>query len=328
MIITKTPLRVSFVGGGTDLPNYYKKHGGMVISTSINKFIYVIVRRQVGFLDYKFRINWSEVEFKNAIGKINNPIVREVLKYFNINFPIEISTFSDIPGSTGLGSSSSFAVGLINAISVLIKKKLSKKKIAKIAASIEIDILKRKIGVQDHYSAAVGGLNLLNFKKNNSVVITKIKNQSFKKIKKLERELVLVFTKQTRNASDILSKQYKPTNSQTKDLSLMKNEVITFKNFFLSQSLDAKLFGKMLTNQWKLKKKVNSNVTNSKISKIFDKCIKLGSYGGKLLGAGNGGFFLIVSNSKTRKKIEKFIGKENLINFSFEKLGTHVTHIS
>ena len=141
MIITKTPLRVSFAGGGTDLPNYYKKHGGMVISTSIDKFIYVIVRKQVGFLDYKFRINWSEVEFKNSVSKINNPIVREVLKYFNINFPIEISTFSDIPGSTGLGSSSSFAVGLINAISTLIKK-IKQKKIAEIAASIEIDILK------------------------------------------------------------------------------------------------------------------------------------------------------------------------------------------
>lgn len=328
MIITKTPLRVSFAGGGTDLPNYYKKHGGMVISTSINKYIYVIARRQVGFIKYKFRINWSQVEFKNSVSKINNPIVREVLKYFDINFPIEISTFSDIPGSTGLGSSSSFAVGLINAISALIKKKLSKKKIAEIAASIEIDKLKRKIGVQDHYSAAIGGLNLLKFKKNSSVEIYKIKKNSFRKIQKFEKKIVLVFTKQTRNASEILSKQYKPTSSQTKDLTLMKNEVLKFKNFFLSKSLDVKIFGKMLTNQWKLKKKVNSNVTNSKISNIFEKCIKLGSYGGKLLGAGNGGFFLIVCDNKTRKKIEKFIGKENLINFSFDKHGTHITHIS
>jgi D-glycero-alpha-D-manno-heptose-7-phosphate kinase len=328
MIITRTPLRVSFAGGGTDLPNYFKKHGGMVISTSINKFVYVIVRRQIGFLDYKYRINWSEVEFKNSIHKINNPIVREVLKYFNINFPIEISTFSDIPGSTGLGSSSSFTVGLINAISALLKKKISKKKIAKIAAHIEINILKRKIGVQDHYSAAVGGLNIMKFKKDESVEIKKIKEGAYKKINKLEKKIVLVFTKQTRNASDVLSKQHKPTKLQNKNLSLMKNEIIKFKNFFSNEADNAKLLGKMLMNQWALKKKINSSVTNQKISNIYETCMKLGSYGGKLLGAGNGGFILIVCNNKAKKKIENYIGKKNLIDFSFEKQGTYILHIS
>ena len=159
MIITRTPFRMSFIGGGTDIKSYYQKNVGKVISTTIDKYLYVIVRKQLGIVEKKFRIRWSKVEFKNKISEIEHPIIREALKYFKINFPIEISTFADIPSDTGLGSSSAFAVGLVTALTAIKGIKVSKYDIATIAAKIEIDILKRNIGKQDHFACAYGGFN-------------------------------------------------------------------------------------------------------------------------------------------------------------------------
>ena len=173
MIITKTPFRISFVGGGSDMRSYYKNAKGKVLSTTIDKHIYVIVKKQLGIVEFKYRVNWSQTEFKNKISEIKHPIVRESLKYFKINFPIEITTFSDIPSNTGLASSSAFAVGLIHALLVLLKKNSSKNKIAQIAAEIEVNILKRNIGKQDHYACAYGGLNKITFFKNEKVIVKK-----------------------------------------------------------------------------------------------------------------------------------------------------------
>ena len=159
MIISKTPLRISFVGGGTDLRRFYKNDYGQVVSSAIDKYVYVVVKRQIGIVEYKYRVNWSQVEFKNNINDIKHPIVREVLKEFKIDFPIEITTFSDIPAGTGLGSSSSFGVGLINAISALIGKRMTQRELAEMGAKIEVDVLKRNMGKQDHYPAAYGGMN-------------------------------------------------------------------------------------------------------------------------------------------------------------------------
>ena len=164
MIITRTPFRVSFFGGGTDLRSFYSKTNGEVLSAAIDKYLYVVVKKKLGIVEHKYRINWSTVEFTNDINKIENPVARECLKYFKIDYPIEITTFADIPANTGLGSSSAFAVGLVNALFALEGKLASKYQIASIAAKIEIDLLGRKIGKQDHFACCYGNINNLVFK--------------------------------------------------------------------------------------------------------------------------------------------------------------------
>ena len=194
VVISKTPLRISLFGGGTDLKSYYKFKNGAVMSFSINKFLYVILKKNEKVVDFKYRINWSKTEFTNNINQIEHPLVREIFKYFKINYPIEVSTFSDIPANSGLGSSSAFAVGLINCISKLENLNFSKEKICKIATKIEIDILKRNIGKQDHYASAYGGFNLIEFKRKGSVVVRKINlHQSLEK--KINLSFFVIFLK-------------------------------------------------------------------------------------------------------------------------------------
>ena len=171
MIITRTPFRISLAGGGTDLKSFYGNESGKVISTSINKFIYVVIKPQLGIVEYKFRINWSKVEYTNSIDQIQHPIVREALKLFEIDFPIEITTFTDIPGQTGLGSSSAFAVGLVHALHALKGQMVTKHTLAEEAAYIEVDLLKRTMGKQDHYASAYGNLNIFTFTHDEAVSV-------------------------------------------------------------------------------------------------------------------------------------------------------------
>ena len=191
MIITRTPFRISLAGGGTDIRSYYKIEPGKVINMSIDKYLYVVVKKQLGVVEYKYRINWSTVEFCNKIEQIKHPIVREALKYFKIDFPIEITTFSDVPANTGLGSSSSFTVGLVYALSSFLGLKNSKYNIASTAANIEINLVKRFfIGKQDHFSSSYGGINVFSFYKNEIVNVEPIiyKNST---LSKLENSLIL-----------------------------------------------------------------------------------------------------------------------------------------
>ena len=227
MIITRTPFRISFVGGGSDFESYFKKYSGEVISVTINKYMYVVVKKQYGIIEYKYKLHWRKTEFKNKISEIKHPIVREALRYFNIDFPIEISSFADIPAKTGLGSSSAFAVGLVNALAMLKKIKLSKKKIAIIASKIEVEVLKRKIGYQDHYSTAFGNLNKIIFKKNKKISVNRI-SISESNLKRLEENLVLIYTNKKRDSDKILSKQFTLSNQQLKNLHLMKKQIPNF----------------------------------------------------------------------------------------------------
>ena len=171
MIISRTPFRISFVGGGTDLRSFYSEEPGQVLSTSIDKYIYVVVKRQIGIVEYKYRVNWSKVEFSNRIEDIEHPIVREALQLMGIDFPIEITTFSDIPGSTGLGSSSAFTVGLLHALYALKGEMVTKHTLASKAAVIEVDLLKRTMGKQDHFASSYGNLNVFTFQKDEGVIV-------------------------------------------------------------------------------------------------------------------------------------------------------------
>lgn len=205
MIISRTPLRISLAGGGSDIPEYYKKNKfGKVLSIGINRYLYVIVKKQINITDFKYKIRWSKYEQCNSVKEIKHPIIRETLKFFKINEAIEISTFSDAPESSGLGSSSTFAVGLINAILAYKNIQQTKGYIADLAADLEINKLKRKIGKQDHYAASYGGINEITFNSNDTV---KVEPVFYKKqiVNKLEKNFILIYTKIQRNASKIIS---------------------------------------------------------------------------------------------------------------------------
>lgn len=325
MIITRTPFRVSFFGGGSDLKTFYSKSDGEVLSAAINKYLYVVAKKKLGIVEHKYRINWSTVEFTNNINAIQNPIARECLKYFKIDYPIEITTFADIPANTGLGSSSAFAVGLVNALFALEGKCPSKYEIASTAARIEIEILGRKIGKQDHFACCYGNLNNFIFKKDETVVINPIP-ASLDTIKKLENNMILFFTNQKRNSESILKNQYKINKNQYITLIQMRDLVEVSKKIILEKNFKIKKFGKLLHKNWQIKKKSNKFISNNLINKSYDRAIKNGAYGGKLLGAGNGGFILFIANKIAQKKINKSLKHLKKMHIKLDYSGTRITY--
>ena len=325
MIITRTPFRLSFFGGGTDLKTFYSKTDGEVLSAAIDKYLYVVVKKKLGIVEHKFRINWSTVEFTNKIDEIKNPVARECLKYFKIDYPIEITTFADIPANTGLGSSSAFAVGLVNALFALEGKLASKYEIASIAAKIEIDILGRKIGKQDHFACCYGNINNLVFKKNETVVINPIVASS-KSIKTLEANMIMFYTNQKRNSETVLKNQYKIKKKQFENLKKLKDLVGISKDIILNKNFRAKEFGILLNRNWELKKKINRLSSNKLVDKYYNQALNLGAYGGKLLGAGNGGFLLFIASKSSQKKIANKLNKLKKMYIKFDYSGTRITY--
>ena len=319
MIISRTPFRISFAGGGTDLQSYYLKEDGQVISATIDKYIYVAVKRQTAIAEYKFRINWSKVEFKNRVDDIEHPIVREALKMMKIDFPLEISTFADIPAKTGLGSSSAFAVGLLNTLYALQGKMVTKGNLAAKAAELEIDVLERKIGKQDHYSAAYGNINVFGFHKNGHVSLDPVFYRPEIKTA-IENHLMLFYTAIKRDASEILKVQSKNTANNHKILSQMKNQVNVIKKI-LHSGENLNKFGQVLDQGWKLKKSLADTISSSEIDKYYENAIKSGAIGGKLLGAGGGGFLLFYVEPKHQKNLKKTLSDLYELPFSFDTGG-------
>lgn len=326
MIITRTPFRLSFFGGGTDLRTFYSKSDGEVLSAAIDKYLYVVVKKKLGLVEHKYRINWSTVEFTNKINQIKNPVARECLKYFKIDYPIEITTFADIPANTGLGSSSAFAVGLVNALFALEGRYSSKYEIASIAAKIEIDILGRKIGKQDHFACCYGNVNNLVFKSDETVVINPLVTSS-NSMKKLEENMILFYTNQKRNSESVLKNQYKIKKTQYENLKDLKEIVKISKEKFLNKNFSVKEIGKLLYMNWNLKKKINPSSSNKTIDKYYKQAMDSGAYGGKLLGAGNGGFLLFVANKISQKKIANKLKKLKKMYIKFDYSGTRITYI-
>ena len=323
MIISKTPFRISFVGGGTDLRKFYKNDFGQVLSTAIDKYVYVVVKRQIGIVEYKYRVNWSQVEFKNQIEDIEHPIVREVLKEFKIDFPIEITTFADIPAGTGLGSSSSFAVGLINAVSALKGERMTKYELAEMGARIEVDVLKRNMGKQDHYPAAFGGMNKITFFKDESVTIEPVL-VNLSTYDKLFDNLIMLYTDQKRDASSILKHQDQKTKDNIDILTEMRDLVIHLETSLSKKSLEE--FGKILDKNWELKKLLTSSISNMAIDKYYDIGKKNGAVGGKLLGAGGGGFLLFYAPKKKRGQVINSLSDLFHLPIKIDKEGSRISY--
>ena len=324
MLITRTPYRISFVGGGTDIKSYYKKFGGKVISASINKFLYVIVKKQIGFVKYKYRVNWSKIEFCNKIDDIKNPIAREALRYFKIDFPIEITTIADIPANTGLGSSSAFAVGLVHALFSLKNIRATKHEIASVVAKIEIDILKRNIGKQDHFASSYGGINIIDFKKNDTVEVNPIPISLQNRLK-LQKNLIFIYTDITRDASKILKNQNTVNDEKNLHLNKIKNLAIELEDILITgKNFDR--VGELLHLNWLYKKKINYQATSQSIDKLYKKSLKLGSKGGKILGAGGGGFLMLYASQKIQTDLQSKFRSKNSFNIKVDTAGTRLTY--
>lgn len=322
LVISKTPLRVSFFGGGTDIKNFYSKRKGKVISTTIDKYVYVTVKEHGELFRRKFRLNYSKSENKNKLNKIENNIIRETLREMKIKRPIYISSISDVPYRTGLGSSSSFTVGLINALSAFEGRNITKKKIAELACKIEINVLKNPIGKQDQYAATFGGFNLITFNKNSVLVNPLKEKKNF--IKMVFDNSVLIYTGNTRSASKILKDQKNNYNSNLLKLNLLKN--ISEKFLKLSnKNLTLENFSNLLNKNWEIKKELSKKINSRKIEKIINLCYKNNALAVKLLGAGGGGFVFALIKKKNINSLKKKMKKYEFVNLRFEPKGSLIT---
>ncbi len=326
MIISRTPFRISFFGGGSDYPNWYNSQNGQVLSTTINKYCYINLRYLPNFFKFKYRIRYYKTEEVNKIDEIEHPVVREGLKYFKVRDGIELVHNADLPAQSGLGSSSTFTVGLINTIHALKQEMATKRMLAKYAIELEQNIIRENVGSQDQIAAAFGGFNNIKFRKNdfqvNQIPISK------KRIKELEANLMLFFTGFQRSASDIASKQIKMIKEKKIDMSASVSLVDEGINILLNNNNNIHDFGKLLDQQWMIKQSFTDEITNSSINKIYKKAIKAGAIGGKLLGAGGGGFILFYVPKKKQNNVRSALKKLLYVPFEFENNGSQIVYLS
>lgn len=322
MIITKTPFRVSFCGGGSDMANFYEKYGGCVVSTSINKYCYISIHPY--FNENQTLLKYSENELVDSPDQIKHRIFRQVLTDMGVH-GVEISSTADIPGGTGLGSSSTFTVGLLNTLNCYNGKFVSKDKLAKLACEVEIEKLGNPIGKQDQYGAALGGLNFIKFNQDGSVSHEPILMDG-KTYKKLQKNLLMFYTGTTRSANTILAEQTKNITSEDKARDLLKMCGLAKDMKVALENNDISSFGKILDEGWQLKKELASGIANPAIDEAYEIAMKNGALGGKLLGAGGGGFLLFYCEEEKQEQLKKAIGLREL-DFSFERDGTSIVYI-
>jgi len=318
MIITQTPLRISFFGGGTDFRDYYmRKGGGAVLSTAIDKYIFAIIKER---FDERIYINYSRKEIVDEVGEIEHELVREGMRKAGIEKGVEITTLADIPSEgSGLGSSSSVTVGLLNLFYLYQAKSLSAGKLAGDACHIEIDILKKPIGKQDQYAAAFGNLNIIRFNPDDSVNVEPLVVDE-RIWHALEANLMLIYTGMSRSSDEILSEQKENIRERTRVLSRMRDMVYEGRECLLKGRLDD--FGRLLGKGWELKKSLADGITNPQIEKIYEGALKAAALGGKVCGAGGRGFLLLYCPFEQQNKVRDALGGPRELSFHFERDGT------
>ncbi len=318
MIITQTPLRISFFGGGTDFRDYYRENqGGAVLSTAIDKYIYAIVKER---FDDLICVNYSKREVATQLDEVQHELVRETMRKTGVEKGIEITTLADIPAKgTGLGSSSSVTVGLLNVFYLYQSRPQPIERLAKEACQIEIDILKKPIGKQDQYAAAFGNLNIIRFNPDETVTLEPLLIEDRVK-NALETNLMLIYTGVTRKSSDILSQQKDNIGHHLSILDEMKAMVDEGKNHLLQGRLDE--FGKLLHRGWELKRKLAEKVTNPQIEKMYQIALEAGVLGGKICGAGGGGFLLLYCPFLQQNKVRDALGSPRELPWHFERQET------
>ena len=324
IVVTKTPLRVSFAGGGTDLPGFYEREYGAVLSTTIDKFLYVTVKRH-GALFEPIRLNYSETELVERVEEIRNGIARECLRSLRIDPPIYISTVADLPEFSGLGSSSAFAVGLLHALHAYQGRRVSAGQLAEEAAHIEIDVLKRPIGKQDHYAAAFGGLNLFCFMPDGSVTVEPQQPARGGLDRLLEHSLML-WTGIRRDAGAVLSEQQQNTSGRLDELQAMRQHAKQLQAL-MRNGFDPLEFGLILDQTWQLKRRLASTISSPRIDAWYDRARAAGAVGGKICGAGGGGFLLLIMPRDRREAVRAALQELTEVRIGYEAQGSRLLFV-
>lgn len=321
MIISRTPFRISFFGGGTDYPQWFQKHKGAVVATTIDKYCYISCRYLPPFFRHRSRIIYSKMEHVQTLAEIQHPAVREVLKFLNIRQGVEIHHDGDLPARTGLGSSSSFTVGLLNSMYALIGKMPTKEQLAREAIYIEQKRCKENVGCQDQTLASYGGFNFIEFGGDVHLRTQKI-TMPQGRVKRLQEHLMLYFTGLSRHASKIAAQQVRNIAHRERELRTMYQMALEALEILNRDDLLA--FGRLLSENWMLKKSLSHKISTPSIDAIYDTARRSGALGGKLLGAGGGGFVLLFVPLERQNKVKEKLKNLLLIPFKFEDLGTQI----
>ena len=322
MIITQTPFRMSFFGGGTDFPGFYKEHGGAVISTTFDKYCYVNVRHLPRFFNYTTELSYSETERVSSVDDIKHPAIREAMKYLDMH-EIRLTYEADLPARSGLGTSSSFAVGMLSAFYALKGKYADKRKLADDAIYLERELCKEAGGVQDQIAASFGGFNRINFNADGYTVSPIIISPERKK--QLNKNLMLFFTGFSRFSADIQVSTMSAMKDKTQQL-LEMLELVDEAEGILTSKADLNEFGRLLDHTWKLKRGITSQISNDSIDGLYNIAMQNGAIGGKLLGAGGGGFLLLYVEEDKQEHMKKALDNLLYVPFEFENAGTQVIH--
>lgn len=323
MVITRTPFRVSFFGGGTDYPSWFQEYGGSVLSTTIDKYCYISVRHLPQFFDHKHRIVYSRIENVNLIEEIQHPSVRAVLQWQKIKDGLEIHHDGDLPARSGLGSSSSFTVGLINCLRALNGKKSSKMQLASDAIHVEQNLICENVGSQDQIAAAYGGFNRIDFHVDGRFTVEPIISKKWR-MESLHKHLMLCFTGFSRIASEIAKS--KIDNLKSKAIELKQIQLMVDAGIEILQDVNRPIddFGLLLHEAWQLKRGLSDCVSTNEIDNIYNIAIKAGAIGGKILGAGGGGFLLLFAKPEKQEEIKRALPNLIYVPFEFESSGSRV----
>jgi D-glycero-alpha-D-manno-heptose-7-phosphate kinase len=319
VIIVQTPLRISFFGGGTDFPSFYQMDGGCVLTSAINKYIFITIKER---FDRKLRIGYTQTEMVDSVDQIQHELIREAFRKTGISQGVEITTMGDIPSAgSGLGSSSTVTVGALHAMYSYLGEIVPVERLAREACEIEIDILGKPIGVQDQYIAAFGGLRLLEFCPDGEIISQKIDLDSCLK-RQLNESLMLFYTGTTRRSESILDEQKKNINGRLGILREMKHMALVARDELLAGHMEA--FGQLLDESWQLKKQLASQISNDNLDEIYQAARRAGALGGKIAGAGGGGFLLLYCPLEKREAVRDALGSLQEVPIQLEPDGTKV----
>lgn len=322
MIISRTPFRISFFGGGTDYPSWYLKYGGSVLSTSIDKYCYITCRVLPPFFEHRLRVVYGKIEACQSIDEIEHPAVREVLRFLRLEQGLEIHHDGDLPARSGMGSSSSFTVGLLHALYAHMGVMPSKKQLAHESIQIEQNIIKETVGSQDQVCAAYGGLNRITFSTNGEIGVQPL-TLSTAKVRELDSNLMLFYTGIKRTASDVAQSYVEDIDSRRKlleKIQKMADEGISI----LQSNSSIYEFGALLHKAWELKKSLGADISNGYVDELYQRARKAGAIGGKITGAGGGGFLLLFVPPLSQTKVREALGKQIYVPFRFELGGSQI----
>lgn len=322
MIISRTPFRISFFGGGTDYPAWYRKHGGAVLATTIDKYCYITCRNLPPFFEHRYCVIYSKMEYCQTLDEIAHPSVREVLRYLNYERGVEIHHDGDLPARSGMGSSSAFTVGLLHALYALKGQIVSKQQLATESIHVEQDLLRETVGSQDQVLAAYGGLNHINFLPNGEVAVRPV-TIAPERMRELNSHLMLFYTGIKRTASNIAESYVNGIEERKRQLRIIK-ELVEESVSILNSNQDINGFGHLLHEAWQAKRSLSSTVSNPEVDHLFESAMSAGAIGGKLTGAGGGGFLLLFVPPESQERVKEKLNKLIHVPIKFEFSGSQI----